>query len=78
MVETKDSKTLVPQSQRKHARRMRHYGIGGRVLIYVLLALGLVLVVAPFVWMVLSSFKGPAELALTPPTWWPQAPTWQN
>ena len=46
--------------------------------IYVLLALGLILMIGPFVWMVLSSFKGAPELAQIPPTWWPITPTLSN
>lgn len=46
--------------------------------IYVVLGLGLVLVVTPFVWMVLGSFKTNGELRQNPPTWWPQAPTLDN
>jgi multiple sugar transport system permease protein len=46
--------------------------------IYTLLTLGLLVMIIPFVWMVLGSFKGPAELAQIPPTWLPQAPTWGN
>ena len=46
--------------------------------IYVLLTLGLILMVTPFIWMVLSSLKNRAELALVPPTWIPQAPTLDN
>ena len=46
--------------------------------IYVLLTLGLILMVIPFLWMLLSSLKNTAELALVPPTWIPQAPTLNN
>lgn len=46
--------------------------------IYTLLTLGLLIMIVPFVWMVLSSLKGQAELAQLPPTWLPQAPTWDN
>jgi len=46
--------------------------------IYVVLGLGLVLVVTPFVWMLLGSFKTNGELRQNPPTWWPQAPTLDN
>jgi multiple sugar transport system permease protein len=46
--------------------------------IYVLLTLGLILMITPFVWMLLSSLKSAAELALVPPTWIPQAPTLDN
>jgi len=46
--------------------------------IYVVLGLGLVLVVTPFIWMLLGSFKTNGELRQNPPTWWPQAPTLDN
>jgi len=46
--------------------------------IYVILTLGLIVMVIPFIWMVLSSLKNTAELALVPPTWIPQAPTLSN
>ena len=46
--------------------------------IYLIAALGLVAVAAPFVWMLLGSFKTQGELLRVPPTWLPQAPTTQN
>jgi multiple sugar transport system permease protein len=48
------------------------------IVLYVLLTLGLVLMVAPFVWMVLGSFKPQAEFLRLPPTWLPEAPTTNN
>jgi multiple sugar transport system permease protein len=46
--------------------------------IYLIAVLGLVAVAAPFVWMLLGSFKSQGELLQVPPTWLPQAPTTQN
>lgn len=46
--------------------------------LYVVLAAGLVLMAAPFVWMVLGSFKPDAEIRRVPPTWWPERATWDN
>ena len=46
--------------------------------IYAVLGVGLVLVVTPFIWMLLGSFKTNGELRQNPPTWWPQAPTLGN
>ena len=46
--------------------------------LYVVLGVGLVLVVTPFVWMVLGSFKTEGELRANPPTWWPHNPTLDN
>ena len=46
--------------------------------LYVVLTVGLVLMVLPFVWMVLSSLKTDAEVIATPPTWWPHDITLDN
>ncbi len=46
--------------------------------LYLLLAVALVVVVAPFAWMVLGSVKTNAELRQVPPTWWPESPTMDN
>jgi len=45
---------------------------------YAVLGLGLVVVVSPFVWMALSSLKTEGEIRQVPPTWWPEAPTFDN
>ena len=44
---------------------------GGRWWLYLILVVALLAVIAPFVWMVLGSFKGEGELRQVPPTWWP-------
>jgi multiple sugar transport system permease protein len=49
----------------------------GSIAVYVLLFLGLLLMVGPFIWMVLGSFKPQAEF-LRAPTWFPAAPTFDN
>ena len=33
---------------------------------------------APFLWMILSSFKGLGEIVAYPPTWWPENFTFEN
>ena len=48
------------------------------IVLYVLLTLGLIAMVAPFVWMVLGSFKPQAEFLRLPPTWLPEQPTTGN
>ena len=53
-------------------------GSGRRVLLYVLLLLGLVLVVGPFLWMLLGSFKPQNEFLRLPPTWLPERWTTGN
>lgn len=46
--------------------------------IYVALTVGLILMVIPFVWMVISSIKPEAEVRAVPPTWWPETVTLDN
>jgi multiple sugar transport system permease protein len=42
------------------------------------LTVALVLVLAPFVWMALGSFKDEGEIRRVPPTWWPESATLDN
>jgi multiple sugar transport system permease protein len=49
-----------------------------RASLYVALFGGLALVVGPFVWMLLSSFKPEGEIRADPPTWWPHDPSLAN
>lgn len=46
--------------------------------VYVLLALGAVWMVGPFVWMLICSFKTGYEIVRIPPTLCPKAPTLEN
>jgi multiple sugar transport system permease protein len=46
--------------------------------IYILLVLGLVLMVGPFLWMVLGSIKPQADFLRNPPTFLPSEPTGDN
>ena len=46
--------------------------------VYLLLGIGLLLLIGPFVWMVLGSVKTPRELLADPPTLLPEAPTLNN
>ena len=46
--------------------------------VYVVLGGGLVLLVGPFLWMLLGSFRPDRELKQVPPSWLPQNPTLEN
>ena len=50
----------------------------GIALAHVILMAGAVLMVLPMLWMLATSFKPPAEIAVWPPQWLPAAPTWDN
>jgi multiple sugar transport system permease protein len=50
----------------------------GKWWLYLLLTVAVVVVAAPFVWMVLGSLKPTTELRQVPPTWWPENPSLDN
>ncbi|TQM57186.1 carbohydrate ABC transporter permease [Humibacillus xanthopallidus] len=53
-------------------------GHGGHWWLYLILVVALVAVIAPFVWMILGSFKSEGELRQVPPTWWPETASLDN
>jgi multiple sugar transport system permease protein len=50
----------------------------GRVVAHVVMYAAALLTIAPFVWMVLTSFKDIGEIFSYPPTWWPEEFTLDN
>lgn len=50
----------------------------GRVLLYLAVIMIVVVVVAPFAWMVISSISTKAELLHRPMRWFPENPTFEN
>jgi multiple sugar transport system permease protein len=64
--------TPVAEPAPARARRPR------AVWLYLVLGVGLLVTLAPFLWMLLGSFKPEAELQRVPPTWWPDTPTLAN
>ena len=60
-----------PSTKRKSTR-----AVLGRVLLYTALIIGAIAMVVPFVWMVLTSLKSPAEV--TTFTWLPSELHWDN
>ena len=73
--------TITPARDRSTAgsgSRNRPRSGGSAWWLYLLLGLGLVLLVGPFIWMVLGSIKTTGELRQVPPTWLPQNPTLSN
>ncbi len=57
---------------------IRARNIARSVGIYTLVMLGSTVMVFPFLWMILSALKTASEVASTPPTFWPMAPTLDN
>ncbi len=56
----------------------RESGVQPPSWLYAVLGAGLFLVVLPFIWMVVSSFKPEAEVRRVPPTWIPETTTLEN
>ncbi|MBR2792031.1 MAG: carbohydrate ABC transporter permease, partial [Erysipelotrichaceae bacterium] len=50
----------------------------GTIARYTLLAIGGIIMIFPFIWMLISSLKTWAECGSMPPTWWPKDPTFEN
>ncbi|MGB3445042.1 MAG: carbohydrate ABC transporter permease [Actinophytocola sp.] len=63
---------------RSTEERLRSRDRIARAVLYLLLFGGLAVVVGPFVWMLLSSFKPEGEIRANPPTWLPNDPTLAN
>jgi len=68
----RDASTTVPKASREPRAG------GGAWWIYLLLILGIVILVGPFIWMLLGSFKTTGELRQVPPTWLPENWTTAN
>ncbi|NED97704.1 carbohydrate ABC transporter permease [Phytoactinopolyspora alkaliphila] len=70
----------IPRGSHSPSQPTGHKGPGRRRgwLLHLGLLGGLILVVTPFVWMILGSFKTTAELRRVPPTWLPEQITLSN
>ncbi|MBD0292732.1 MAG: carbohydrate ABC transporter permease [Jiangellaceae bacterium] len=68
-----------PAAVTERGRRRRDSdGLQSRAWLYVVLALGLILMVVPFIWMLVSSVKPEREIRRSPPTWVPETVTVDN
>jgi multiple sugar transport system permease protein len=69
----------APGPRRTPTGRQRGFGEPtAQPWVYVVLTGGLVLLVGPFLWMLLGSFRPDRELKQVPPAWLPQDPTLDN
>lgn len=71
-----------PETRPKPARSSRYAGerrrVASRTMLYGVLVVVGVIVLVPFAWMILSSFKTGAEMRQFPPTFWPNEWTLDN
>jgi len=50
----------------------------GRFLTHAILILASIIIGLPFLWMITTSIKSPAEVSMFPPIWWPETVRWDN
>ncbi|WP_418275368.1 carbohydrate ABC transporter permease [Isoptericola jiangsuensis] len=74
--ETADPVTSTPAPTPRRTNR----GVRRRnsIILHVLLMIGALTMLVPFVWMIFTSVKSPSELAQFPPTFFPQEWHWSN
>ena len=56
----------------------QYIGNSRKIMIYLVLSGGGILMMMPFLWMILGAFKPLREVMVFPPTFWPQEPTLEN
>ena len=60
------------------SKKRKIFNIIAAVLKYVILIFGALFTLMPFLWMIISSLKTPAEIIAIPPTLLPSSPQWSN
>ena len=60
------------------SKKRKIFNIISTVLKYAILILGALFTLMPFLWMIFSSLKTPAEIISIPPTILPSSPQWSN
>jgi hypothetical protein len=68
---------LVMQAVSKRRSRTVQFSLG-KTAVYIILILGSIVAILPFVWMILASFKTGGEIRQIPPTFFPQEWTLDN
>jgi len=68
--------TTTPTTTTAPTRRRKDWVAS--LVLHTILVAGLLALVGPFVWMLLSSLKQEVEIREVPPTWWPRSPTLDN
>lgn len=72
------SDTAVPAPLSRRDARLKARSQGSQAALVALLVLGALAILVPFVWMILTAFKTPAEAYTWPPVWLPAKWSWAN
>jgi ABC-type glycerol-3-phosphate transport system permease component len=68
----------APHNSKSRRVRKTHAFQWKQLLLWLVLGVGSVMMVGPFYWSVATSFKPQSEIAVFPPTWFPQNPTLEH
>ncbi|MBA2467897.1 MAG: carbohydrate ABC transporter permease [Chloroflexia bacterium] len=78
-VVTRERENTPVQAQGVGAsRRQQFESFGGKALVYLLLFVGSIIFVAPFVWMITASLQDVSDMFRWPPSWIPRSPNLDN
>ncbi len=69
---------MRPSGSTAYATRRSIVGLATRPLFHILLLIGCAAVLLPFLWMISSSLKAPADVLTFPPQWIPNPVVWDN
>ncbi len=79
MIDSPDATTaLASYEVRKPPTMRRVRRLAGRIALYVMLLIGCVITLFPFVWLIRSSLMGPAQIFSFPVEWVPSPVRWGN
>lgn len=71
--------SITPMTKQVVAKRKLHpKRIIGRAVIYILLILGAIAMIMPFVWLIRSSLMSDSQIFTFPPKWFPHPFEWSN
>ena len=74
----KDEASRVKQASVSSQHKSQVPQVLGRILLHLLLIIGALAMVAPFLWMLLTSLKDTSQAFSDPPTWIPNPFVWSN
>lgn len=71
--------TTTTALQPQHIKATRHWRLSWtQSALWLVLGIGSIMMVAPFYWTIVTSFKSRSEVRVFPPTWWPNEPTLEH
>jgi multiple sugar transport system permease protein len=70
--------TAVPVSTRRDTGQKPGASMVQTIILHIILIIGAIIMVFPFIWMILTSFKDISQTFIIPPKWIPDPWVWEN